>query len=86
MFAYYIGRQRLLRGNIQVLCWLFLSLLYWEISFSKDDDFSSEGRCSADLEGDVDDLFFAPDYCPSDVAWLVVLGLCSYLVLCFPKH
>jgi len=30
------------------------------------------------------DLTFASDYCPSDAAWLVVLGLCSYLFFFAP--
>ena len=29
-------------------------------------------------------LLFAADYCPSDVAWIVVLGLCLYLFFFAP--
>ena len=29
-------------------------------------------------------VLFAADYCPSDVAWIVVLGLCLYLFFFAP--
>ena len=34
--------------------------------------------------GDDSNLTFAPDYCPSSVSWLVVLGLCAYLFFFAP--
>ncbi len=40
------------------------------------------GRCAADNHDPT--LRFAPDYCPSDVAWIVVLGLCLYLFFFAP--
>ncbi len=49
---------------------------FW--TFLSSDDFSAQGRCS-EAAPDLG-VTFAPDYCPSDLAWIVVLGLCSYLV------
>jgi SP family myo-inositol transporter-like MFS transporter 13 len=48
-------------------------------------DEAGYGRCaniSAISGGET--LVFASDYCPSDVAWIVVLGLCSYLFFFAP--
>ncbi|XP_059083872.1 proton myo-inositol cotransporter-like isoform X2 [Tigriopus californicus] len=47
-------------------------------------DFSAHGRCSSANQPSLDYILFAPDYCPSNVAWLTVLGLCSYLFFFAP--
>lgn len=47
-------------------------------------DFSSQGRCSAVNQSSFEHIQFASDYCPSNVAWLTVLGLCSYLFFFAP--
>ena len=48
----------------------------------KNPDFALHGRCSEDQNND--EVTFAPDYCPSNNAWLIVLGLVSYLFFFAP--
>ena len=49
---------------------------------SDDEHVSSYGRCNA--TDNAADLEFVADYCPSHTAWLIVLGLCSYLFFFAP--
>ena len=46
-------------------------------------DFALHGRCSEE-QNNVTNVTFAPDYCPSSNAWLIVLGLVSYLFFFAP--
>ena len=45
-------------------------------------DYASYGRCSETQNV----ATFAPDYCPSNTAWLIVLGLVSYLFFFAPGN
>ena len=46
-------------------------------------DYAEYGRCMKSDE-DLNGVTFAPDYCPSNTAWLIVLGLVSYLFFFAP--
>ena len=48
---------------------------------SADADFAKNGRCSQNSTMDIN---FAPDYCPSNSVWLIILGLVSYLFFFAP--
>jgi len=40
-------------------------------------EYASLGRCAKNSK--VEDVNFAPDYCPSPYAWTIIVGLCLYL-------
>lgn len=48
---------------------------------SADADFAKNGRCGQNSTMDIN---FAPDYCPSNSVWLIILGLVSYLFFFAP--
>ena len=47
----------------------------------KDSKFAEHGRCANPMSNE---MKFATDYCPSNTAWLIILGLISYLFFFAP--
>ena len=54
-------------------------LFYLLFAFSSS-EFASVGRCTESNLTSSANLELAPDYCPSDLSWIVVVALCMYLV------